>query len=81
MATVYSVLGPLALPKAPYGSFAGKPASSGGGRTYTQTFSVLGPLALPKMPYGSFAGKPTSNVTSVPRTHPFFATMGQLTGY
>ncbi len=51
-----SVLGPGGYPRAPYGSFAGKPASSGG-RVYTQTFSVLGPGGYPRPPYASFAGK------------------------
>lgn len=52
-----SVLGPGGYPKAPYGSFAGKIAATGGSKVYTQTFSVLGPGGYPRPPYGSFAGK------------------------
>lgn len=69
----YTILSPRG-PKPPYGSFAGKPAS--GGRAYTQTFTILGPRG-PQPPHGSFAGKVPGVVTQ-PRSHPFFATHGQL---
>lgn len=73
---VVTVLGPHAYARPPYGSFSGKPASSGrSGR-----FSVLGPHGYSRPPYASFAGKPTSNVTQEHHDKPFFAVVGQLMG-
>lgn len=73
----YTVLGPNGFSRPPYGSFAGKPASSG--RAYTQPFTVLGPNGYSRPPYASFTGKPASAPSvAKPRNHPYFATHGQL---
>lgn len=53
--TATTVLGPGGYSRPPYGSFAGKPPSSG--RVYTQQFTVLGPNGYSRPPYGSFAGR------------------------
>ena len=54
-----TVLGPAGAPmRAPWGSFAGKPASGADSRAYTKQFTALGPAGAPmRAPWGSFAGK------------------------
>ena len=69
-----SVLSPGGYPKAPYGSFTGKPASGG----KSGFFSVLGPGGYPRPPYGNFSGKTAGPVTTVVHDHPFLATVGRL---
>ena len=51
------VHGPGAYPKPPYGSFAGKPATSGDSKSFVQNFTSLSPGGYPKSLYGNFAGK------------------------
>lgn len=55
-----SILGPGGYPRAPYGSFSGKPSAAGGSKVYTRTFSLLGAGGYPRPPYGSFAAKTAS---------------------
>jgi hypothetical protein len=69
-----SRLGPGAYPRPPYGSFAGKPASSTDSKSFVQNFSVLGPGGYPRPPYASFAGRaPVAAVTLSAHPTPFSA--------
>ncbi len=51
---VVTVLGPWAVSRPPYGSFAGKVEA---GAHAPGNVTVLGPLGVSRPPYGSFAGK------------------------
>lgn len=69
--TTVSVLGPGGYPKAPYGSYAGKPVPP------SVRYSVLGPGGYPRPPYASFAGKTPAATTQIHFTK-FFADVGAM---
>jgi hypothetical protein len=75
-----SLLSPGGYPKPPYSSFAGKPATTGDNKVWTQNFSVLGPGGYPKALYGSFGGRVPSPVGTSSHTVLFIANMGRLMG-
>jgi hypothetical protein len=50
----FTDLGPGGYPKAPYGSFVGKP---GAGSKVQPRCSTLGPGGYPKVLYGNFGGR------------------------